>query len=72
MPGLCRCATRKEIEAHGWSLNPGRYVGVAARAADDTDFKERLGELQEEPERLNGQAAILQSSIAQNIAELLT
>jgi type I restriction enzyme M protein len=45
---------------------------VAARAADDTDFKERLGELQEEPERLNGQAAILQSSIAQNIAELLT
>jgi len=45
---------------------------VAAGAADDTDFKERLEELQEEPERLNGQAAILQSSIAQNIAELLT
>jgi len=30
MPGLCRAATLKEIEAQGWSLNPGRYMGVAA------------------------------------------
>src|SRR5439155_10252863 len=28
--GLCRAATLKEIGARGWSLNPGRYVGVAA------------------------------------------
>ncbi len=27
--GLCKAATRKEIEAQGFSLNPGRYVGVA-------------------------------------------
>jgi type I restriction enzyme M protein len=26
--GLCRVATLAEIEAQGWSLNPGRYVGV--------------------------------------------
>ncbi len=25
----------------GWSLNPGRYVGVAERAADDFDFAGR-------------------------------
>ena len=30
VPGLCRTATLKEIEAQGWSLNPGRYAGVAA------------------------------------------
>src|SRR5262249_39339902 len=24
--GLCKAATLKEIEAQGWSLNPGRYV----------------------------------------------
>ncbi len=30
VPGLCKVATLKEIEAQGWSLNPGRYVGVAA------------------------------------------
>jgi type I restriction enzyme M protein len=29
VPGLCKAATLKEIEAQGWSLNPGRYVGVA-------------------------------------------
>ena len=29
-PGLCKAATLAEIEAQGWSLNPGRYVGVAA------------------------------------------
>ena len=29
VPGLCRVANRMQIEAEGWSLNPGRYVGVA-------------------------------------------
>ena len=28
VPGLCKAATFEEIEAQGWSLNPGRYVGV--------------------------------------------
>ena len=46
--GLCKVATISEIEAQGWSLNPGRYVGVAARVEDDFDFKERLEELNEE------------------------
>jgi type I restriction-modification system DNA methylase subunit len=71
VPGLCRRATRKEIEVQGWSLNPGRYVGVAPGEADDVDFRERLEELQEELERLNAEAALLQSRIAQNVAELL-
>jgi len=71
VPGLCRCATRKEIEAQSWSLNPGRYVGVAPGAADETDFQVRLEELQEELEKLNGEAAVLQSRIAQNVAEIL-
>ena len=30
VPGLCAVATLEEIEKQGWSLNPGRYVGVAA------------------------------------------
>jgi len=71
VPGLCYRATRTEIEVGGWSLNPGRYVGVAPGEADDADFRERLEELQEELERLNGEAALLQSRIAQNVAELL-
>jgi type I restriction enzyme M protein len=69
--GLCRRATRGDIEGQGWSLNPGRYVGVAPGEADDVDFRGRLEELQEELERLNGEAATLQTRIAQNVAELL-
>ena len=69
--GLCKVATTKEIEAAGWSLNPGRYVGVADRVADDFDFKERLEELNEELERLNIEAGELETRIAQNVAEIL-
>lgn len=71
VPGLCRRATRKEIVAQGWSLNPGRYVGVAPGDAQDVDFRARLTELQEELEKLNGEAAKLQAAIAKNVAELL-
>ncbi len=71
VPGLCKVATRKQIEAQGWSLNPGRYIGVAERAADDFDFKERLETLNEELEMLNREARELEASIAQNVAALL-
>jgi type I restriction enzyme M protein len=27
--GLCKAATLKEVEAQGWSFNPGRSVGMA-------------------------------------------
>lgn len=43
VPGLCKVATLKEIEAQGWNLNPGRYVGVTERAADDFDFCRATG-----------------------------
>lgn len=70
--GLCKAATVKEIEAQGWSLNPGRYVGVAAgEAVSDEDFKERLEELNEELETLNAAARELEATIAGNVAEIL-
>ncbi|MGQ4274701.1 type I restriction-modification system subunit M [Terrihabitans sp. B22-R8] len=70
--GLCKLASRQEIEAQEWSLNPGRYVGVApGQQQDDQQFKERLEALQEELEGLNAEAAQLQARIAQNVAELL-
>ncbi len=69
--GLCKVATLKEIEAQGWSLNPGRYVGVTERAADDFDFAERLEELNEELEVLNVEARELEERIAENVGRLL-
>ncbi len=39
VPGLCKAATLAEIEAQGWSLNAGRYVGAApGEAIDDVDL----------------------------------
>ena len=72
MPGLCKLATPKEIEAQGWSLNPGRYVGVAAgEAVSDEDFKEQLETLNEELETLNAAARELETTIASNVTEIL-
>jgi type I restriction enzyme M protein len=70
--GLCKVATIEEIAAQGWSLNPGRYVGVAqGEQVEDEDFKLRLEALQEDLEGLNGEATRLQSIIGQNVAEIL-
>ena len=70
--GLCKAATLKEIEAQGWSLNPGRYVGVAAgEAVSDEDFKEQLETLNEELETLNAAARELEATIASNVTEIL-
>lgn len=69
--GLCKVATLAEIEAQSWSLNPGRYVGVAEQAADDFEFMERLEEMNEELERLNAQARGLEQRIAENVGRLL-
>ena len=70
--GLCKAATLKEIEVQGWSLNPGRYVGVAAgEEVSDEDFKEQLETLNEELETLNTSARKLEKTIAANVAEIL-
>jgi type I restriction enzyme M protein len=71
VPGLCKIATIKEVEAQGWSLNPGRYVGVREQEDDGFDFKERLEELNEELETLNAEARMLEEQIADNTSKLL-
>jgi type I restriction enzyme M protein len=72
VPGLCKITTREEIRAQDWSLNPRRYVGVAAgQAHDDEEFREKLEAMHEELEELNYEASRLQALIAQNVAELL-
>jgi type I restriction enzyme M protein len=71
VPGLCKVASRAEIEAQGWSLNPGRYVGAAPGAIDDVDFVERLEELNEELEVLNSEAREFEDQIAENVVKVL-
>ena len=71
VPGLCKAASLKEIGAQGFSLNPGRYVGASARELEAEDFREKLEELQEEFERLAGEARTLESQIGGNLSDLL-
>jgi type I restriction enzyme M protein len=72
VPGLCKSVTLDEIAANDYSLTPGRYVGVAAAAAEDEDdFVEKLRELHDELAELNDRAAELAGRIAGNFEELL-
>jgi type I restriction enzyme M protein len=73
IPGLCKAATLADIAAQGYSLNPGRYVGVVPGAdLSDEDFQEKLQALNEELVGLNSQARELEETIELNVAQLLT
>ena len=70
--GLCKVTTLDEIEAQGWSLNAGRYVGVApGEGVSDEDFTEQLVALSEELEALNSHARELEQVISANVAKIL-
>ena len=71
VPGLCRVARLEEIEGQGWSLNPGRYVGVVERDDEDYDFRQRLQELYEQLDCLNAESQELQARIAEDAQGLL-
>jgi type I restriction enzyme M protein len=71
IPGLCKVAARGEIEAQGWSLNPGRYVGVAECRDDDSNFAERLQEINLELQELNAKSRELEEVISDNVNKIL-
>jgi type I restriction enzyme M protein len=72
VPGFCKAAKIKEIEEQGWSLNPGRYVGVApGKEVSDDEFKAQFEALNEELEELTNEARKLERVIAKNAAEIL-
>ena len=69
--GLAKLVHRDEIEAHDWSLTPGRYVGVAPEEEDeDFDFEEALRTIHIELAGLNDEAEELAARIALNFEEL--
>ncbi|WP_455834117.1 type I restriction-modification system subunit M [Pseudarthrobacter siccitolerans] len=61
--GLCKVATRAEIEAKGWSLNPGRYTGTAVVDESDVDFMGDLEALYEEFTMLSDEAEMLRLKV---------
>jgi type I restriction enzyme M protein len=71
VPGLCKVETIKKIGTQGYSLNPGRYVGVAQKSNEEYDFRERLKELNDELELLNSEALDLQENISKNMSFII-
>ncbi len=71
VPGLCKVATRAEIEAQGWSLNPGRYTGTAVVEEDDEDFTEKLAALYDEFTRLSDEADALRAKVDAAVFQVL-
>ncbi len=71
VPGLCKIAFVEEIEAQGWSLNPGRYVGTDVEDLDDEVFEEKLAAAQVELRELAARAETLQAGVDRVLAQLL-
>ena len=44
-PGFCKSAALAEIEAAGFTLSPGRYVGAPESEEDEIAFEERMATL---------------------------
>lgn len=69
--GLVKRVDLREIEAHDWSLTPGRYVGVAPEEEEEGfDFEETLRSIHIDLQGLNKEAAELTERIAQTFEEL--
>ena len=69
--GLVKLVNSAEIEAHDWSLTPGRYVGVAPEEEEeDFDFEEALRSIHFDLQGLNDEAVELAARIARNFEEL--
>lgn len=70
IPGLCKVATLEEIEAKGFSLTPGAYVGVAPTQDDGVDFHERMTEIHRELQALQKESNRLMAAISKNWEEM--
>ena len=71
IPGLCKVASLADIEAQGWSLNPGRYTGTAATEDDEEDFAEKLAGIYDDFIRLSDQADVMRATVDANVQAIL-
>jgi type I restriction enzyme M protein len=71
--GLCKAASLDEVKEQDYSLNAGRYVGVAVDEDDlsEEGFKKELWSMHNELLFLNREGFELEKNIIQNIKDLL-
>ncbi len=69
--GLCKIATIEEVKKADWSLNPGRYVGVADNdGEDDENFEDKIENLHNEFKDLTDEAHKLEKEIFKNLKKI--
>ncbi len=69
--GLCKAATIEEVKKGGYSLNPGRYVGVADNGnGDEGNFGDKIEKLHSELKGLTDEAHKLEKNIFENLKKL--
>lgn len=69
--GLCKVATIEEVKKAGYSLNPGRYVGVTDNGnGDKGNFGDKIEKLHSELKGLTDEAHKLESKVFENLKKL--
>ncbi len=71
--GLCKIVSLQEIQEQSYSLNPGRYVGVALEEDNLTEeeFRAEMKALNKKFEMLNEEALRLEELIEFNLKEII-
>jgi len=70
VPGFCKSAGLQEIQAHGYVLTPGRYVGAEAVEDDGEPFAEKMARLTATLEDQFAESARLEAAIRENLRGL--
>lgn len=68
--GFCKAATLEDIRKYNHALNPGTYVGSAARKADAEPFDEKMGRLVGELSDQLATSELLTAEIRKNLGAL--
>jgi type I restriction enzyme M protein len=68
--GFCKAASLEEVEANGYVLSPGRYVGSEADEEDGVPFEEKMKGLTEELAKQFRDGAVLEQRIRENLESI--
>lgn len=68
--GLCKVATKKEIEEKGWALSPGRYVDVIEDEVSDENFEKKMEDLTKKLGSMFKESDILEKKIQENFVNI--
>lgn len=69
--GLCKVASIENIKKQGWSLNPGRYVGIKIESLDKEVFQEKIIDLSATFSTLVNKSHKLEITISKNLSSII-